>query len=237
MAKIEKWNHESLNDCCRGRTLAIVSTGPSYDLFQEHDALKEMDVFAINAAITELWKLPRVWWVCHDLFKIWRNGFRKRIHGYDAWKLITRKVYLPGRAGNCPYRAVGGGKISVPFSWRIDRTDFDRSRSVHWYTELPELDGYMRPTETSVEAALDVATWWGYERIAIVGVDCGPVAGRAYAAPWNWKRCAIKQHKFRAMANSFRQKRASWPTQIVRLSPFWTTSPFRKVDSISDISF
>lgn len=235
MTAIRKWNADELKGFRKDRKAVIVSTGPSYDDFREHEKLLDYDVFAINAAITELKHLTNVWWVCHDLFKIWRHGFRKRIAGYENWRLITRKVYLPGNAGNVPYRAVGGGRISEPFNWRIDKTDMANIASLNWYTELPELDGYMRPTETSVEAALDVLAWWGYDRIAIVGVDCGPVDGRSYACPWEWKRCAIKPHKFKSMANSLKHKRKSWPEDIFSLSKNWRDCPFKYDSSLSCI--
>lgn len=227
MSRCLQWNDPQLKGCCVGRPLAIVSTAPSYDEV-DLTGLEQFDVFAINGAITEHWRHPNCHWVVHDLFKMWRGPFGKKIAGYHPWRLITRKVYLPGRAGNVPYRAVGGGKIMEPFSWRIPANEFQKA-DVYWYTELPELAGFVRPTETSVEVALDVAQWWGHTPVVIVGVDFERKDGHDYASPWRWKRCCIKDRKFVAMRKIFKQKRDSWPERVYHTSPYWRGAPFEHV--------
>jgi hypothetical protein len=234
--KTQKWNDPILRNTWTGRSnpLAIVATGPSYSETDLH-ALDRFHVFAINAAITEHWRHPSVWWVVHDLFKIWRGPFEKKVTGWRSRRLITRKVYLPGRAGDCPYRAVGGGQIKKPFEWRLPPAQVAATEEYTWYTELPGQDGYMEPTETSVEAALDVATWWGFEPIVLVGVDLRPVEDQKYAEPWRWKRCAIRPRKFEAMRRQFKQRRSQWPEHVYHTSPYWKESPFQHVERLADV--
>jgi hypothetical protein len=202
-----------------GTPLAILCTGPSYDAFD----LKLIDgwhVFAINAAITEVYQRPDTFWVCHDLWKIWKSGLAKRIPGYDSWNLITRRVYLPGQFGAIDYRAVGGGRIRKRFQYTIDKGRIRISR-IWWYTELSDQEGYIQAEETVMEIALDVATCWGFSPIVIVGMDMGP---KVYSSKWDWKSCKIRPDKFERMKAVLVRERDRWSRKIYTLSPHWSGS-------------
>jgi hypothetical protein len=93
--------------------------------------------------------------------------------------------------------------------------------NVFWYAELENLEGYLSAEQTSLEVALEVATFWGFNPILLVGVDMGAQHGRPYSSQWRWKRCCIKPGKFKMMKETLIKKRACWPEAIYTLSPFW----------------
>lgn len=202
---------------------AIVGPGPSFDDFPR-EALERLPVVALNAAITEVWKGPGRVWACHDIHKIWRDRFEERIRGYRDWTLLARRVALPGKIGDGPYRAVGGGVERGPFAPRLATERLRACAEVRWYSELPDQSGYLLARETVLEIALEALTLWGARPIVLVGVDMGPGAG--YARPWKWKRCLIRPPKFAAMRQALIEGRARWPEDVLVAGTGWKGCPF-----------
>ena len=228
--KPERWDGPALIGAYAGRPLAIVATGPSYETFPRA-ALDGIPVFALNAAITEFTEHADVTWICHDLHKIWQHNFRQRLRRYRRWRLVTRRVYVPGKFGAIAYRDVGGGRVPARFPYVIDAADLARVARLFWYAELPDQDGFLRAEETVLEIALRVARAWGFGPVVIVGADLAPVAGRAYAAPWAWKRCKIKPEKFRAMRGALARGRPEFPRDTFLLAGAWNGAPFPVLDA------
>jgi hypothetical protein len=222
------WNDPTLLGSKRGRALAIVGTGPSWDSF-DRSQLAGVDAFALNSAITELCRRggEDTYWVCHDLPKIWKHGFRAQLGHWKRWRLVTRRAYLPGDFGAVPYmehgerinQRIGGGlraaELSAPGTW-------------YWYTEFPDLPGAIHAEQTVLEVALDVATGWGYSPIYLVGIDMGAgPGGSLYGRSWKWKPCRIREGKFAAMREALTRNRPRWPEAIYTLSPNWS-GPFSR---------
>jgi hypothetical protein len=228
VTKILPWDDPALVGHLAGRPAAIVGPGPSYDSF-EPTALATSVVVALNAAITECWRNPHAVWACHDIHKIWRDRFEDRIAGYRAWTLLMRRVCLPGKLGDGPYRAVGGGVELGPFAPRLSALRLGRAREVRWYSELPDQAGYLLATETVLEIALEALTRWGASPIVLVGVDLQPGAGGAYAKPWAWKPCQIKADKFAAMRRAVSASRGRWAKDVVVAGKGWKGMPFGRV--------
>jgi hypothetical protein len=225
---IRPWDDPALAGHLAGRPAAIVAPGPSFDLF-DRSALASCHLVALNAAITECFRNPRAVWACHDIHKIWRDRFEDRIVHYKGWQLLTRRVALPGKLGDGPYRAVGGGVEPGPFPSRLSPLRLGRARDVRWYAELEGQAGYLRATETVLEVALEALTLWGARPIVLVGVDLAPGAEGAYARPWRWKRCLIKPGKFKSMRRAMAEGRSRWPGEVVVAGPGWKGCPFDRV--------
>jgi hypothetical protein len=236
MTRIIRWNDPSLENFYKDKPLAIVGTAPSYDLL-EPGCFKSFHVFALNAAITELWETSfhsGLHWVCHDFHKIMRYGLRQKVEGWPLWKVITRRVNIPGKFGNIPYRAVGGGRHTRRFPEPMSEKDLGRS-NLWWYSELKEQEGFMLALEGVLEIALEVATFWGFRPIVLAGVDLRKHEGQAYGKPWGWKPCKIRRGKFEAMQKVFRDHRKRWPKEVYVCSPWWDDCPFEKVESLADL--
>jgi hypothetical protein len=228
VTKIQPWDDPALVGHLSGKAAAIVAPGPSFDLF-DRSALAVGPIVALNAAITECWRNPSAVWACHDIHKIWRDRFEERIAGYAGWRLLTRRVALPGKLGDGPYRAVGGGVEPGPFQPRLAPIRMGRARDVRWYSELESQTGYLRATETVLEIALEALTLWGARPIVLVGVDLSPVGKDCYAKPWRWKPCQIKGDKFAAMRRAVVEGRKRWPAEIVLAGAGWKCCPFECV--------
>lgn len=220
--KLIQWNLESLRNQHQNKPLAIVATGPSFSLL-DRTSLQGCHVFALNAAITELHNhSDGLHWVCHDFHKIFRHDLRGRIGSYEEWDLITRRVNIPGHFGNVPWRGVGGGQVRHRFPHPMKAQDLARS-TVYWYNELKKQEGFLLAEEGVLEIALEVATFWGFSPIVLVGVDMGAVVdGLLYAKRFRWKKCHIKPGKFAAMKNALIKKRGRWAQEIFTLSPYWS---------------
>lgn len=225
---IRRWDEPALVGHLAGRPAAIVAPGPSFDLFDKN-ALAVGPIVALNAAITECWRNPSAVWACHDIHKIWRDRFEDRLAGYAGWQLLTRRVALPGKLGDGPYRAVGGGVEPGPFAPRLSAFRLARARDVRWYSELESQGGYLKATETVLEIALEALTLWGASPIVLVGVDLSPVDGQSYGRPWRWKRCQIKGDKFAAMRRALDAGRKRWPKDVVVAGAGWKGMPFGRV--------
>lgn len=226
---VVRWDDPTLLGSKRGRPLAIVGTGPSWDGFDRRQ-LQGLDLFALNAAITELHEV-NPYWFCHDLFKIWKHDFRRRIKGWPRWQLVTRRAYLPGPFGAVPYME-HGQRINRRINGGMSARDLARPGTYYWYTEFPDLPGAIHAEQTVLEAALDVATGWGYSPIYLVGIDMGAgPGGQLYGRSWKWKTCHIRDGKFAAMREALRRNRARWPAEVFTLSPYWT-GPFARTESL-----
>ena len=223
-ASLTRWNDPALKDSHKGEPLAIVATGPSYDQFKPK-LLDGMYVFAVNAAITEFCHKKDVTWICHDLHKILRQGIKKHLPTYKWWNLITRRAYIPGEFGNIPWAGVGWIPQKGNFPFKMDKTDLDRS-TIYWYADLDSQEGFCLKSETAVQIALEVGTFWGFSPIYLVGVDMD----QAYGRPWKWKHCKIKPLKFEKMKSSFIKMRPRWAEDIYTLSPFWP-GPFKPIST------
>jgi hypothetical protein len=225
---IRAWDDSALVGHLSGKAAAIVAPGPSFDLFDK-SALATGPIVALNAAITECWRNPSAVWACHDIHKIWRDRFEDRIGSFKGWQLLTRRVALPGKLGDGPYRAVGGGVEPGPFAPRLSPLRMGRARDVRWYSELEDQPGYLRATETVLEVALEALTLWGASPIVLVGVDLQPGTKGAYARSWAWKRCLIKPGKFKSMRRAMAEGRSRWPKEIVLAGAGWKCCPFECV--------
>lgn len=229
---LKRWDHPDHAGSWAGRPAAIVAPGPSFDDFPR-EALAGTRVIALNAAVTEAWKAVgeagECVWACHDVHKIWRDGFEARIKGYEGWRLLTRRVVLPGRIGDGPYRAVGGGVERGPFPHRISWEHMRRCRAIWWYSELEGQDGYLRATETVLEIALEAVVALGASPVVLVGIDLTPRAGAPYGRPWAWKRCQISGAKFAAMRRAMAEGRERWPKDVVLAGAGWPGCPFEAV--------
>lgn len=208
---------------CLGQRLVIVAPGPSYDE-TPREVWDNENIFVLNFAMTEFKEVKNCWWLCHDFWHCWpRYGMPKRMEGYD-WKLITRRVYLPGPVGNVSWRDVCNSTVKRRFPWHIKRVP--RTATVLWYSDLECQDGYVRNGNTVLELALEIATIWGFKDVVIVGADMQKVKGKFYGTPWNdWKPCKIKKEKFVEMKKSINCNRKRWPDKTYNLSPYWD-SPF-----------
>lgn len=221
----------------RGRPLAIVATGPSYDLLPAA-TLEGVRVWALNAAITEFVRRRDVLWVCHDLWTIFRGPFGGLISGYRPWRVVTRRAYVPGPFGDVEWKGLDrdaeGRRIQVrrrePFPWRMRNAP--PGSTVYWYCEWDDLPAPMRTVSSVIEIALDVAALWGAGPIVLVGFDGGPVriGGRevGYGSPWAWKPCALNAAKALEIREAVAANRARWPAKILTTSPHWPGSPFER---------
>jgi len=221
---LTRWNDPSLKNSRKGEPLAIVATGPSYDLLQLK-LLNDMPIFAVNAAITEFHLRKDVTWVCHDMHKILRQGIKKHLSRYKWWNLVTRRVYIPGEFGDVPWAGVGWIPQKGQFPFKLDKGNVDRS-TIYWYADIDSQEGFCLRSETAVQVALEVATFWGFSPIYLVGVDMGLQKGQAYGMQWKWKHCKIKPFKFEKMKASFIKMRPRWAEDIYTLSPYWP-GPFK----------
>lgn len=227
MTTIRPWDDPALVGYLAGKAAAIVAPGPSFDLFDK-SALLAGPIVALNAAITECWRNPSAVWACHDIHKIWRDRFEERIADYKAWTLLTRRVVLPGKLGDGPYRAVGGGSERGPFAPRLSGLRVARARDIRWYSELENQPSFLRATETVLEIALEALTLWGASPIVLVGVDLQPRDGESYGRPWRWKPCKIRGDKFAAMRRALADNRKRWG-EVVLVGDGWKGCPFEKV--------
>jgi hypothetical protein len=223
-----RWNDPILQNNRKNKPLAIIATGPSYEQIKP-GLFDGITVFAVNAAITEFYKRKDVFWICHDMHKILKQGIKKKIPGYKHWKLVTRRVYIPGNFGNVPWAAVGWVPGKGPFPFKIDRKDAERA-TIYWYADLDDQEGFCLRSETAVQVALEVGCFWGFSPIYLVGVDMGHQENRAYAKIWAWKHCKIKPLKFEKMKQSFFKWRPRWIEDIYTLSPYWS-GPFTPISS------
>lgn len=230
MTKILAWNDPALAGRNVGQPAAIVGCGPSYDL-ADRRALDGMAIFALNAAITEFQEHPAVTWCCHDLWKIWRGGFRRRLTKYRSWSVVTRRCYLPGREHEVPYRDVGGGEIRKPFPWRISSDLLRETRRLLWYAELPDQAGYLKAEETVLEVALLTARHAGYSPVFLLGCDMTiALPGRPYGKPWSWKRCYIHGDKFARIRRLLAARRSEWPADVRIVGAAWKGCPFERAE-------
>jgi hypothetical protein len=218
--KLVQWSSPDIQGFRSGRRLAIVSTGPSYDLV-DPQTYADWDIFALNAAITETYKHPNVTWLCHDMPKIWRNGFKSRLDRYNNRKVVSRREILPGEFGRADWREGDNERHKERFYYHMRHDEVESTSTFYWYSEFPDQAGYLLSEETVLERALEVATWWGYSPIVLVGVDMGPVNGQAYGNPWAWKKCYIKPHKFERMRKVLTKNRSRWPVDVFTTSPAW----------------
>ena len=226
MGSLRPWDDEARAGAFKGFPLAIVATGPSFDLVPRW-LLEKFHVFALNAAITEFWNHEcGCTWVCHDLWKIWRHDLRSRIKGYDRWNLITRRVYVPGEFGAVPWKAPDGSRVEERFVPAMRESDAARS-DINWYNELEGEDGHLKAEEGVLEVALTAARVWGFSPVVIVGADLAPGKRLQYAKPWKWKRCAIKPPKFARMREALHRNRERWPDDTYLVESGWKDSPFK----------
>jgi hypothetical protein len=231
MGKLIAWNDESLRNKYVNTPLAIVATGPSHDLLKPKD-LDGFHILAVNTAITQYFTRQNTWWIVHDLWKIWRCNFWKLIKDYENWNLITRRVYIPGKFGDIVHHGAKGETFTDPFPWRMKQEWVNRA-TIYWYSEFPNQPGYIEVSQTTVENALGVATFWGFNPIVLIGVDMGYVNKKPYGRNWLWKRCHIKDLKFSKMRKALIDRRKIWAKNVYTTSPYWH-GQFTKIDSPQD---
>lgn len=234
MFKLIQWNAPEERGRRAGKPLAIVATGPSYDLVGRTE-LEGWTVLAVNAAITEFQHHPDAYWVCHDWWKIFRHDMRGRLANSAPWRVVTRRVYVPGKFGDV--RSLNADKTLCerPFPHRILPVDQLRIGDLRWYSEVDGDPGYCHAEETSVEVALEVATWWGADPIVLIGVDMKREKDASYATPWRWKTCHINVFKFAKMRRAFEQFRDRWPARVFTVSRTFH-GKFTPLASLADLN-
>jgi len=226
------------------KPLAIVGPGPSYDAI--NPALHQsVTVFALNAAITEFTTHPDAYWLSNDHDRTFMNeGIRKaiepRIAGYDPWRTITNRKFIPGEFGDIDW-VDHHGRPQGPMKFRIPCPE---GSEIWWYHENEGFPGYCYHGQSVLELALEVATAWGFDPIILFGVDLCLVAkgrkhalsgpqrpsdgGVYYASPWQWKGtpARIYRGKMTEVRRSIIDHMHRWSSPIYTTSPYWEDAPF-----------
>jgi len=227
--------------------LAIIGAGPSYDrdLVQRlMSAGKEVNVFALNHTICELFRHPRHWWVSNDHDRTFGNvniakGIKPRIAKYAPWRTITQRLFIPGSFGDHIWFD-GHGKRQNPLKFRLPCPD---GTHVAWYLGGHERNvqayGYVRNGHSVLELALEVATLWGFDPIFLFGCDLHLETPETYYAdPFRWKETPAKivRGKLPISRRSIADNRWRWPENIFHVSSYWKDSPFETVSMAEAIS-
>ncbi len=233
----------SVNDQSGSKTdkgVVIVGPGPSYDDFP-YPALGKLvdgnvDIFALNVAITELFRFPRTFWVSNDHDRTFQNpeikrGIVPRLKDYRAWRTITQRQFIPGHNGAGLWEDKDGS-VHIQRSWVMP---CPKDSEIYWYMSSKQnnLPGTVRNGDSVLELALEVATIWGYSAIVVVGCDMAMRSvSEYYAEPFRWKPCPRKI----SMAGRLGKTRAGiidncarWPKDVLFYSRHWKDSPFVNV--------
>ena len=234
-------------DGYRGMPLAIVGPGPSFDTVPK-DCYFHLPIFALNAAITETWQAKDVIWVSNDYDRTFENKnirepILKGIEGWDPWRIVVNRKFVPGEFGNIRWLD-HFGRWQDPMKWRLS---VKAMAQCWWYGQNPGEEGYIDNGESVVELALEIARAWQMNPIVLIGVDFALVApGRRkailnpvrssnydyYAKPWQWKEMPARMYrgKLNRMRGQVRRRRAEWSPDIYTISRYWPTSPFTYID-------
>lgn len=151
------------------RPLTIFGCGTSYDLYDDIDArVKDTDIFAINAAVTETWKYAdddrSFWWFAHDINRIFTSPFRdlfeSRLRGWDPWRLVTWDGWF---AKNAEWKS----SERVTDEWKNGKVPLPENSFV--WTYGPEYCKF--PIRNTFQRAMETALRWGYTDIRLLGID------------------------------------------------------------------
>lgn len=218
---------EDLRGSRAGVPLAIVATGPSYDLVGR-DAIEGTWVFAVDEAISEFQGRPNVVWVCHDSGRAVRGRMAEKIERDRLWTLVTRRACLPGAIGDVDWRAPYGMRMRAPNPLRIDPP---AGSIVYWYGDFPDQTSHVRVVGGSLEAAIEVACFWGHDPIVLVGCDLGRAACRTHGLPWERLAdppAAAHAKQRRAIGTSFTRWRSS---RILMGPSVWVDAPWPRIQT------
>ena len=221
-----------------GQPLVIVGAGPSYSyslvnaLFESPG--EKVNVFALNHTIAELYKHPRAWWVSNDHDRTFgnpgiRNGLLPRIKGYEKWKTITQRQFIPGKYGAVDWIDFRGRKQG-PMKFRLPCPD---GSHIAWYhgggDNSAHFEGYVQNGHSVLELALEVATMWKFSPIMMIGCDMFmPSEGEYYAEPFRWKETPKKivHGKMVKARQSIVDNRGRWSKNIFSYNHHWRHGPF-----------
>ena len=235
--------HEPVVDVTRfaGEPLAIVGAGPSYSERVAKtliDADPGVHIFALNHAITELFRHPLTWWVSNDHDRTFGNsnikaGIVPRLRRYTQWRTITQRLFIPGSFGSVEW-IDDKGNLREPLKFRLP---CPAGSHIAWYmgggAQSEKYDGYVRNGHSVLELALEVATLWKFDPIVLFGCDMYmPTEETYYAEPFRWKDTPRKivNGKMEKARHSIEEHRSRWSPEIFSFSRYWKDGPFRFVD-------
>lgn len=218
-----------------GRPLLIAGAGPGWSLvdWPEIRRITDLNIFALNHTITELWTEPGTWWVSNDHDRTFQSTHCRsvvvpRLKQYSPWMTVTQRKFIPGRLGD--HRWVDHrGRWNDPMKWRLPAPD---GSFIAYYSSLPndtDEDDLIHNGHSVLELALEVATLWRFDPIVLVGCDMTMNSpDEYYAEPFRYKATPrrIVQGKLSQSRDSVVKNRNRWSSHIYIVSDLWRDAPF-----------
>lgn len=225
----------------KGHPLLIFGAGPSFGAL---DAMRfNVNVFALNHTITELYEHPKHWWVSNDHDRTFQSkhiidGIRPKIKDYSPWFTITQQIFVPGRLGSISFFDHHGAK-HIPEAWRLPAPD--GSKIIYYNAGKgndQENGNFIYNHLTVLDVALELATMWECSPIILVGCDMTMKRpSEYYHEKFRWKDTPrkIAHGKLDEARESIERNRKRWSDDIWIVDGLWNNPPFSRI-SASDVT-